>query len=1186
MSSSERRESTVEPALVDEGLSVTPGPFGRPRPATPEGAPYLPLAAAAPTRIQPPDQDARDYAVNPLHHVVLEASAGTGKTSVLVRRYLNLLEAGVSPVNILAITFTRKAAAEMRDRIVSHLRREAQRSAEGRARWRDLRDRVGDISISTIDAFCLSLLREFPLEADLDPGFRMADDTEVARLSAQALDHALRIGRAVAQADPDLATLFAHLSPMQLRTGLMHLLARRLVAPAALAAFLRGAPAARQADDVLRDAARRMFAVLDATDGAMARFLSTGPLASPRFRVLARELEALRGGEHDVVRLRAAVSRLQAYVLKTDGQPRRQPHGYRASDYPGTDARARHLAAFATIATRISAESERLSREMNVVLARGVQRLFGIAERFYLQSLEELDVLDFSEGLRRAVEMLERMDEFSRSRFRLESRYQHLLVDEFQDTSHLQWRLVALLIESWRAGEGAASEGALAPTIFVVGDRKQSIYRFRDADVSILSEAGRYISALRPGQRSTRAISTSFRSRPELLAFLNDLFEEVEKTAGRSDAFRYDEQDRFPILDGLPMPSLREPALGLVVETSAAAMAQAVADEVVRLIASRATVRDRDTGVPRAIEVGDIAILFRSRDSHREFERALEARGIPTYVYKGLGFFESDEIQDLVAVLRALAAPHDPVRVAALLRARISRVSDAGLLALRDVLGDVLTTGADDEVAAALSPDDRAALRRLRAAFTTWLSLVDQCVPSDVLDRVIGDTAYVYELRGARVVQARENVKKFRALIRRIQNAGYATIGRIATHLDRLSAGDESNAVIDAIHAVSLMTVHAAKGLEFPVVILGNLARGTGSMSPPFRVIADAGHGTPAVSVGAFRFEADRDEREREGEETKRLLYVAATRARDMLYLATQRDADGRVPRNPGSLAQVLPDSLVAAIEHLDASATAMQWMGRSGGAHLFRACRAPAAPGSVVLAPSPASVAAPRLLVGPLLAPPRVRHVGVREWVAPPNPASAITHGVVDPRFVLTGRLVHRLFAMPAAAETASMLLEARRLLAIEGHEGADSTQIAREAVAIVGQLRADGVLAEVLASGTVHHEVPFSMKVEDGEAGVVTVVRGAIDALVVDGARVTVVEIKTGAPAAWHEAQVDMYVRAATAMFPGSDVRGVLVGPAGPASRQLAAPDSLLSTSGPQARGQNSKRVAEDDVTPSQAD
>ena len=109
------------------------------------------------------DEAARIYAVDPRHNVVLEASAGTGKTTVLVKRYVNLLSVGVDPANILAITFTRKAAAEMRERIIATLRRAAGESDDGRKRWLALRDRVGDIAISTIDAFCYALLREFPL---------------------------------------------------------------------------------------------------------------------------------------------------------------------------------------------------------------------------------------------------------------------------------------------------------------------------------------------------------------------------------------------------------------------------------------------------------------------------------------------------------------------------------------------------------------------------------------------------------------------------------------------------------------------------------------------------------------------------------------------------------------------------------------------------------------------------------------------------------------------------------------------------------------------------------------------------------------------------------------------------------------------------------------------------------------
>src|SRR5437899_5852634 len=129
-------------------------------------------------RPYPTDEDARRRAVDPTENIVLEASAGTGKTRVLVERYVNLLRAGAEPDQILAITFTRKAAAEMRQRIVERLKETGRLSQFDAARWRDLGDRLGDIAISTIDAFCLALLREFPLEADVDPGFDLADETQ------------------------------------------------------------------------------------------------------------------------------------------------------------------------------------------------------------------------------------------------------------------------------------------------------------------------------------------------------------------------------------------------------------------------------------------------------------------------------------------------------------------------------------------------------------------------------------------------------------------------------------------------------------------------------------------------------------------------------------------------------------------------------------------------------------------------------------------------------------------------------------------------------------------------------------------------------------------------------------------------------------------------------------------------
>ena len=159
---------------------------------------------SAESRIDARDRAGRERAVDPRFNVALEASAGTGKTRVLVERYVNLLRAGVDPENILAITFTRKAASEMRERIMATLKTASARGEIAPARWRELRDRTADVTISTIDAFCLSLLREFPLEADLDPGFSIADETEVPRLVDESLDRALRICRAVARQDEEV----------------------------------------------------------------------------------------------------------------------------------------------------------------------------------------------------------------------------------------------------------------------------------------------------------------------------------------------------------------------------------------------------------------------------------------------------------------------------------------------------------------------------------------------------------------------------------------------------------------------------------------------------------------------------------------------------------------------------------------------------------------------------------------------------------------------------------------------------------------------------------------------------------------------------------------------------------------------------------------------------------------------
>jgi ATP-dependent helicase/nuclease subunit A len=871
-----------------------------------------------------PDAAARAFASDPAQNVVLEASAGTGKTSVLVTRYVNLLARGVDPANILAITFTRKAAAEMRERIVRELRKAAEQATLDRTRWTAIRDRLADIHISTIDAFCLSLLREFPLEADLDPGFGMADETEVPRLVDRSLDTSLAIFVGLARREPDIALVLAQLGLNRTREGLAHLLQRRLVAWDALDRFLARGPKDLTADAVCRRAVRALGDLVATArgDGGFARFLDEGPVCQPRYLLLAqdlRRLDAFSSAPNATVR--GLMTRVAAHFLKADGKPRTTDriYPYRSEDYPDPDAGRRHRQEALRLGPAVENIIRVYARDLNVVLARGVRRMFSIALAQYQTALNERSLLDFSDVLQRAVGLLARMDEFSQSRYRLEGRYHHVLVDEFQDTSRKQWELISLLVKSWGEGLGLASN----PSIFIVGDRKQSIYRFRDAEVAVLHEAGGFIDALRPSATSRRSIARSFRAVPELLAFVNDLFAEIGQHARRVEDFKYDQDDRFPV-DAIEATG----ALGILTGADADACAASVATEIARLLRED-TVRDKETGVRRPVRPGDIGILFRSRASHREFEGALEARGIPTYVYKGLGFFDADEIKDLSALIRYLANPSSDLRAAAFLRSRFVGVSDTALARLAPGIAASLT--AETAALDALEDDDRAALELARRHVPGWLNRVDRVPPADLLEELIPETAYAYELRGPRAAQAWENVKKLRGLIRRIQNRGYATLARIADHLDSLTAGDESNAVLEALDAVNLMTVHASKGLEFPVVFVVNLGKGASGLPRPVRVAGDD------VSVGPFVSERDEDERLREREETKRLLYVALTRARDRLYVGTSLK-DGAFLAGRGSLGDVLPDSFkrlfVRAAQ--DPSATT-DWSSSEGRSYTFR---------------------------------------------------------------------------------------------------------------------------------------------------------------------------------------------------------------------------------------------------------
>jgi ATP-dependent helicase/nuclease subunit A len=1109
-------------------------------------------ADSAPERVVDPDSAARERSVDPRYNVALEASAGTGKTRVLVDRYVNLLRAGVDPENILAITFTRKAAAEMRERILATLRSAAERGEIPAARWRELRDRTGDINISTIDAFCLSLLREFPLEADLDPGFSMADDMEVPRLIEESLDRALRICRAVAREDEAVALVFAQLSERRARAGLAALLNRRIVAPAVLDRFLARGSSDLTVGSVAAAGAAALIDVFRGMPGGLERFLETGPpdaafvLLAGRLQDLGRNVEA--GLPAEPAAVHAAFAAAREYFLTQDGKPRSRLIAPRAR-FASARMWEVHRDLVVGNAGELLRTWQAFRRDLNVLVSRGVRRMFAIAESEYRRTLDAHAVLDFHDVLLKTLQLLRQMEEFAQSRYRLEARYHHVLVDEFQDTSRAQWELVELLIASWGEGAGLAHSGPLQPSVFIVGDRKQSIYAFRDADVSVLREAGRHLELLRPDGDVRRTISRSFRSVPAVLAFVNDVCGMLDTAPSRADAFRYEEGDRFPVTDALEDRS--EDSLGIVSGDTPEACAEVVADEIARLIGREATIRDRETGLRRAARPGDIAILFRTRETHREFEQALERRNVPAYVYKGLGFFDADEIKDVLALLRYLAEPTSDLRAAAILRSGFGGVSDEGLRRLAPGLAGVLQEERP-EAAMALDEDDRAAMDVSRRSLRRWCGLVDRMPPAELLDLILEEAAYAVRLRGVRLAYARENLKKIRAIVRRIQNRGYATMGRIADHLDRLAVGDEPNAVIDALDAVSLMTVHAAKGLEFPVVFVVNCARGTGNRRDAIRIAGNPAGDAISVAVGDYRSEADEDDAAREREETKRLLYVALTRARDRLYLSTALK-DGRVQPGRGSLADVWPPSLLDVFVAGSGGADHVNWNGPAGNVHRFRIVRphpdvagaihrqSPLAAVESDFEPVEESTAVRTSVAAVVAAGPFIAEYGRALSLSRQRGdlSAAARRAQVDAAKaddLLIGLLVHRLlqrFGVTLDVEDGVLAAAVTGFLRREHADAASDPGIIGDVVARFRALRDRPELKIHYETGAVFHEVPFSFSA-DGQ-----IIRGAIDCLIRhDDGSIHILEFKTGRQRDEHLRQAGIYRRAAEAIFADSVV------------------------------------------------
>jgi ATP-dependent exoDNAse (exonuclease V) beta subunit len=801
--------------------------------------------------------------------LLLDAGAGSGKTAVLVERFVRAVrEDGVEVGRILAITFTEKAAAELKDRIRERLRElgddERARATEGA--W-----------ISTIHGFCVRVLRAGALAAGIDPAFVVLDETESGQLAEHAFERALA-GEAAGAAS---------------RGG-----SAGAELPGAAAGAGRG-----RADDIDLIAGYRVPRLRRAIVAVHGELRSRGerapvlPPVSPvtppevdqaRRRLAAAhaaaavELAALPEGGGAVADARGRLERCAA-VLADEGTPwladidaARLRNGSAAALSGEACARYRDaLEAFrAVCARREGARAHRL-----------LDRLLREYGRCYAELKRERSALDFED-----LELLTR-DLFAGNgelRDRYAERFAQIMVDELQDTNPVQLELI---------------ESIARVNLFTVGDALQSIYGFRHADVELFEARRERLRSV--GARTT--LSANFRSRPELLAALNIAFTPVfgerftPLTAGRSAGPTKRPADPAaggvdPLVELIVVDKAADwgPSAGELSAAWRVAEARALAGRVHEFVAAGAAPRD-------------VVLLARATTDLRAYERALEDRGVPTYVIGGRGYWSHPQVVDLVAHLRALANPRDGEGLYTVLASPLVAASPDALVVLAAAARE---SGRDPwcvlREPAGLLDDLEASDRQRLEWFARWFAAERERAArvsiEDLIERALDVTGYDLTMLAMPGGERRlANVRKLMRLGREYESRhgrdlrGFLDLVR-GLASGRLSEPRESEAPVEgeALDAVRLMTIHRAKGLEFEIVCVADLGRTPrGSGGEVLRVgrdgrlglkVARAGRGKlmPVLdydTVGVAREEA-------EEREERRLFYVAMTRARERLVLS------------------------------------------------------------------------------------------------------------------------------------------------------------------------------------------------------------------------------------------------------------------------------------------------------------
>ncbi|MBZ0276782.1 MAG: UvrD-helicase domain-containing protein, partial [Anaerolineae bacterium] len=831
-------------------------------------------------------------------NLIVVAGAGSGKTRVLVERYLALLDANPSwPLNALvAITFTEKAAGEMRDRVRRALE---QRAAEShslaeRQIWNNRLSVMESARISTIHSLCAAILRANAAEAGIDPQFEVLDETDARLLLDDVIEAEFQ--RLQAENHPAVE-LFAEYEAYSIHQTLVDQIGAD-VPPLPHDLFTTWK------EQWEADAGQRIDALLQNPlfQDALNWMPEYGwPSEDDKILEVWRRVWSLSGllAQQTETFLRVELFK---ELVSSDTI---NLVGGRAAAWGGkevlTDAKDRLKAiremAQATL-KQIGDPPGDIDQRAAVLLSLWAALIQQVQDAYY-EAKQKDALLDFND-LEQYTAALLRDFPHVRARYR-DAEFKHILVDEFQDTNDTQWQIVQALADLARPG-----------SLFVVGDPKQSIYAFRGADVSVFDQVkGQILDA----SGESVALARSFRSHERLVAGFNHLFSRLLVRDSLSPVSAYQ------VELGEPMEAYRQPAPSndpslevlLINKTGPDAALNAqdarrweAYELALRLrdrVASQLPVFDREHNAVRPLEYGDVALLFQSTSNVTIYEEVFKALGLPFVTLAGRGYYNRQEVWDLLNLLRALHNPADDLSLAAALRSPLFSLSDDALFALRllrDTSGERLALW--DALAAPESvPGDEAA--RVAFARQTLDALRDQSgrvTIAELLQDALARTAYLATLTalpdGAR---RRGNVEK---LLDKARTSGQVTLGAFTRYLVNLSEREvrEGEALVDTQNAVTLMTVHASKGLEFPLVVLVDASWERGGFdSPPLVIDPQSGLACRVYDevevkpVDTFSYHRARHLLElRETAERKRLLYVAATRAQDYLWVSGQTFQD------------------------------------------------------------------------------------------------------------------------------------------------------------------------------------------------------------------------------------------------------------------------------------------------------